>query len=61
MKKDCKYRLPCGRCDKYDKECDAPECKHNWKFVQEYWNSETNYFFKKYVCTECGDIEYVAS
>jgi len=20
--KECKYRLPCGRCDKYDKDCD---------------------------------------
>lgn len=33
---ECKYRLPCGRCDKYDEKCDAlkdcatKECEHSW-------------------------------
>ena len=40
----CKYLLPCGVCDKYDKRCDVVEtevelceaqlkqgCKHDWK------------------------------
>lgn len=22
MKKECKYRMPCGRCDKFDSFCD---------------------------------------
>jgi hypothetical protein len=69
----CKYFLPCGYCDKYDIPCkaskenlanyygisDVPkECEHNWQFVQQYWNSETHKFFNKYVCTECGNVEY---
>ena len=27
----CKYRLSCGRCDKYDKDCDSYNtCSHKW-------------------------------
>ena len=35
--KECEYRLPCGRCGKYNKDCDAPKdynpkfnCNHKW-------------------------------
>lgn len=28
---DCKYILPCGRCDKLGAPCDANKvCNHNW-------------------------------
>lgn len=29
---DCKYILPCGRCEKRGASCDAPkkECSHHW-------------------------------
>ena len=29
---DCKYILPCGRCEKRDAPCDAQkkECSHHW-------------------------------
>ena len=29
---DCKYILPCGRCEKRGADCDAPnkECNHHW-------------------------------
>ena len=29
---DCKYILPCGRCEKRDTTCDAlkKECNHKW-------------------------------
>lgn len=68
--KDCKYRLPCNWCDKYDRMCEAVlleiyiqeqeknKCEHNWQFIQEYWDSESKKIFNKYGCTKCGDTEY---
>lgn len=49
----CKYRLPCGRCDKFDIPCDLTiediertekeistkeECEHDWIFETESTN-----------------------
>ena len=53
---DCKYRLPCGRCNKFDKECDAPkECEHSWDTVKfEMTNNSFLYHFK---CSKCGEVK----
>lgn len=53
MLQDCKYKLPCNWCDKYDRMCEAvlmeielerklknernAECKHEW-FCEEVWH-----------------------
>lgn len=54
--KDCKYRLPCGICDKYDMDCCAPkekECEHDWALDETVIGSFSvaNY----YVCSKCGE------
>lgn len=50
MLKDCKYRLPCGWCDKYDRQClliehevgkqennsKPKECEHDWEIEYTY-------------------------
>lgn len=55
---DCKYRLPCGRCEKLDAPCDAPkECKHEWDTVKfELTNNGLLYHFK---CSKCGEAKVV--
>ena len=48
---ECKYKLTCGWCDKFDKECDGresnykqhkkihlQECNHDWQM--DYWYME---------------------
>ena len=57
---DCKYRLPCGRCDKFeDKVCDAitceiqKNCEHNWELSS--INIATNIAIDK--CSKCGAIK----
>ena len=61
MLRDCKYRLPCGRCEKYNMDCDAPDIpkkhEHNWKFIQQYWDIEKNKFYNEFACTECAKKE----
>ena len=49
MAEECKYRLPCNWCDKYDRECDVVlwEIKENQykEFLERYTGSsstETN-------------------
>lgn len=54
MKEICKYRLPCGRCEKRGAPCDAPEkCEHDWVLDETKIGSfcVTNY----YVCSKCGE------
>ena len=73
MLRDCKYRLPCGRCDKYDKFCEAiqyeilkqeqeknlksTECKHDWVLINSYTNSAGTN--KTYKCAKCDAIKLV--
>ena len=57
----CKYLLPCGRCDKYDRNCDMPkenECNnHIWILINSYTNSAgTN---KTYKCAKCDAVKLV--
>lgn len=57
---ECKYRLPCGRCDKFNKECDAPkdnvlnECEHSWEVTSFDLKNDDLYFY--YTCRKCGSI-----
>lgn len=68
MLRDCKYRLPCGSCDKYDRDCEALQleifkqeqnecqnvCKHNWVLEeQEIIKQKVSY--KRYKCSTCGE------
>ena len=43
MVQECKYRLPCNWCDKYNRPCEAieyevfnleQECDHEWRLVE---------------------------
>lgn len=60
--KECKYRLPCGWCDKYDKFCDLSmeqinstvedKCEHDWKFSESRVHTGgTDVYYK---CSKCG-------
>lgn len=63
MKEYCKYRLPCGRCEKLGAPCDAPEapeeCKHDWLISEIITDSfgVVNY----YVCSKCGKTKSLLS
>lgn len=55
--KDCKYRLPCAWCDKYNRECYVIknevlklqcECEHNWERIGQ------NTGGTQYRCNRCG-------
>ena len=68
MLQDCKYRLPCNWCDKYDRMCEAvlieinkqqeeenigkPECEHEWSFCESVENTGGKYTY--YRCNKCG-------
>ena len=53
---DCKYRLPCGRCDKFDKECDLlKRCEHNWEAINYIVTNDDIGFRSK--CKNCGAIK----
>ena len=59
--KECKYRLPCDWCDKFDKKCEEidyyvlqkpKECNHDWILEeQEIVNQKVCY--KTYKCSIC--------
>ena len=55
---DCKYILPCGRCEKLGAPCDASkECEHEWDTVKfEMTNSGLFYHFK---CKKCNEIKVI--
>ena len=59
MKEECKYRLPCGRCEKRGASCDAPdvdvkeECEHDWVLTQT--QIDSFYAANHYVCSKCGE------
>lgn len=49
--KECKYRLPCNWCDKFDKHCDMTKqdtCEHDWLYIGE--NAIGN---SCYICSKC--------
>lgn len=57
--KECKYRLPCDWCDKFNKKCEKVDyyelpnpsaCNHDWVFVKQTTNTggaEVHYRCKK--------------
>lgn len=63
MSETCKYRLPCGWCDKKDKLCDLPKtneekiatleanhalgCDHEWEWIASNSLGETFYRCRK--------------
>ena len=50
---DCKYRLPCGRCEKLGAPCDAPkECEHDWETVNFTMTNDDIVFHLK--CRKCN-------
>jgi len=67
--KDCKYRLPCNWCDKYDRMCEAvlleiyiqekeenekqKECEHEWELTGSTVTS--NDVINYYTCFKCGE------
>ena len=65
---DCKYRMPCGWCDRHNRLCDVvqyhlnqekndrkEECEHNWKFELKYqYPEEPERWYNKYFCPKCG-------
>ena len=71
MLRDCKYRLPCNWCDKYDRMCEAvllelekekikrqEKCEHDWVL----WSTIKSGFknindTKIYICAKCGKKE----
>lgn len=49
---ECKFRLPCGRCEKRGAPCDAPkECEHEW-IVKSFEMTKDDLLFH-YVCDKC--------
>lgn len=70
--KDCKYRLPCNWCDKYNRRCEAiesafeieklkQECMHeDFECKLEktpYYNGKGyTYYIEKKKCRKCGTI-----
>ena len=72
MIRDCKYRLPCAWCDKYDRPCEAVQyevakqeqeknsnvikCDHSWE-----WFSSSSFGDSAYRCTKCGALKIQTS
>ena len=56
---DCKFRLPCGRCEKLGAPCDAPkepkECEHSWDTVK--FEMTNNGFLYHFKCSKCGEVK----
>lgn len=69
--KECKYKLPCNWCDKFNKYCDMTEpikiefpdpekCDHDWILEEIYvYPSEDfkMYHRGKYICRKCHTVE----
>ena len=64
---NCKYKLPCNWCDKFDKQCTEIDCKHNntcdhdWIHHHGYysWNEKEQLPIKEIVfqCRKCGETK----
>lgn len=73
--KDCKYRLPCDWCDKFNKKCEEVDyyelpnpntCNHDWIFVKQTTNTAgTDVHYRCRKCHEYmvknGDVIYQSS
>lgn len=68
--KECKYRLPCNWCDKFNKYCDMTKpikielpdqnkCDHHWKLEGSYVDSESGEWKHKYICNKCHEIRMI--
>lgn len=71
--KECKYKLPCNWCDKFNKYCDMTEpikielpdpnkCDHDWKVENIYMFPSNNgepYYIAKHVCRKCHELELI--
>lgn len=57
---DCKYKLPCGKCDKYSKDCDADgACDHKWivhgaVVITTEAPTTPNGHYRYLLCEKCG-------
>lgn len=62
---ECRYKLPCGWCDKFDKECKIEcenrtlpfECDHDWIENSSYFFSHNKeiWIHIDYHCRRCGE------
>lgn len=59
---DCKYFLPCGRCEKKGALCDcnaipieSPKCEHEWHVVGSVTGTKSRY--EVFICPKCGQQE----
>ena len=73
MSVNCKYFLPCGYCDKFDKACilfknemltqdGGVSCNHNWEQIsasKECVNATDIVTYFTYKCKWCGEIKKV--
>lgn len=60
---DCKYRMPCGWCDRHNRLCDIvsyemnkkqAQCDHEWVFYKSVENTGGKY--THYRCCKCGTM-----
>lgn len=67
---NCKYRLSCNWCDKFNKFCDMSKpieitildpnkCDHDWRHEDSYINTETGECKHKYTCRKCHELRMV--
>lgn len=70
MLQNCKYRLPCNWCDKYDRMCEAvlfeieqdklyqclPNHTHNWEESCAITDLKTNTKYSMLICSNCGSV-----
>mgnify|MGYP003322350931 CR=1 FL=1 len=62
----CKYLLPCGRCDKFNRDCDKNirfptvqiNCEHDLEFVESKTFASDFTRQELYRCTKCGSEKY---
>lgn len=66
--KECKYRLPCNWCDKFNKKCekvnyyglpDPSTCNHDWVLESRYVSDIDNGKFihrGRFVCRKCHEV-----
>ena len=71
--KDCKYRLPCNWCDKFNRFCemsesieimlsDSSNCDHDWKTEETYMfpsDKGEPYYVTKLVCRKCHESKKI--
>lgn len=73
MLQECKYRLPCDWCEKFNEICivvetklqiekdkhNKKECEHEWICGGDcFFDEVNNQFIKKYICKKCNETEF---